>query len=88
MGKREILNKTFPSIPCDAGVSAVVCVVLVAGGRGDDMACYMGLVHPLALRSEENKNEAAQWTAHFGSKLSYKQALNYFPMLKEETYRL
>ena len=82
----RIANSYAPMLPCHR-VNAALLVVLVEGERGDQ-AAYAGLVDRSAVvELGPRRTEAENWVRTSGSKLTYQQALGYFPRLQQERYR-
>jgi len=79
----KIENTYSMPVPNQPGTSGQFLAVLTSGMAGD-FACYLGIVH-------ESLNEPIdrdiEWVAHSGLKIAYREAVHYFPFLKQEQYR-
>ena len=93
----RILNTQTERLPLAFHDSIHMIAVLTCGSCGEgpigDSAVYIGAAHlwdydlSPALYSD-SKERAAEWIAHNGRKLTYRESLHYFPSLREAEYRL
>jgi len=88
-----VLNTYAPSIATQPGARGTFLAVLAGTWeRAGDVAVYVGFVAPLPDPLNMDKYETARakgaaWIAAHGTKLKYRDALAYFPHLKERDYR-
>lgn len=79
----RVVNTHCPGIPCIDTAGFGLCVVLVQGGRGE-YAAFQGIV---PLVTYEKRAELAERVAALGAKLTHKQCVVHFPLIKAEEYR-
>ena len=81
----KILNDYYINLPSPYG-RPTLCAVLTEDDIGQ-RAVYISIAPDGTAEDEVLRYRFNEWTASAGAKQSYKQALYYFPMLREATYR-
>lgn len=95
----NIINVEIRKLPMQPGIDCEFMAVLVLhaegladvirkagrGGNGN-YTVLLGLVKPGSHRTRASRLKAAQWVTSFGRKCSYREAIVYFPAIKEEAY--